>query len=281
MTGAKRGIKHPWAYMLLGQLVAVSFSTGLFITASTLRPRSRQIDKRRIWLLLVPLAGAMATIYRQPSVVGTSKFMPNLLAMHGLLLLPLFFSPRATTPPPTPAAQTVHGLTRAEIFIYTVLGCAAALIHKVSFDAFEETLGSKPFFKSLWYLIFSHPAQGSISFDVISVIVTLFFWGLTTGSWTSLFLKSAVLAICSAAMWISETGVNWTLVASIVPIGGLASFGVLSIALGRLRKNNEVKRKELLDKMGIIEENVVPGTDKKPPAYAPRRTVVGFWHPYW
>ena len=279
MPGAKRGIKYPWAYMLLGQLVAVSFSTGLFITALSVRPRTRQITNDRVWLLLSPLFGAMFTIYRHPDVVGTNGFMPNLLAMHALLLLPLFFSPK--TIPNLPESQGPVGLTLAETVGYLGLSTTAFAIHKLNLDSFAKSLGRRPLLQTLGRTIFVHPAQGSISFDVIFVLLTLAFWFLTTGSWTSLFFKSVVLGTGVAGAWISKTGVNWTLVMSIVPIGLLLSVGISGLLLGQLRKNNEVKRKALLEKMGIVEENVIPGTDKTPPSYAPRRIIVGFWHPYW
>lgn len=264
--------------MLLGQLVAVSFSTALFVTALSVRPRTRSIASDRVWLILLPLLGAMVTVYRNSKVVNTEGFMPNLLLMHGLLLAPLFFSPRVTT-----AAETAHvaAYNIGEVVGYGMLATAASIVNKINVDAFTATPGSQPTFQTLWKTIFTHPAQSSISFDVLSTLVIICLWLLTTGSWTTLALKTSFLVIGAGAAWISRTGVNWGLVASIVPIGLLASVGFAGLALGRLRKNNEVKRKALLEKMGIIEENVVPGTEKKPPSFAPRRTVIGFWHPYW
>jgi len=70
-------------------------------------------------------------------------------------------------------------------------------------------------------------------------------------------------------------------VLSIVPIVGLVVYGVITMALGQVRGKNDAKRKAALQSLGITEESVIPGTDKVPPSFAPRRTVVGFWHPFW
>lgn len=275
MAGGKRGIKHPWAYMLLGQLVAISFSTSLFVVALSLHPRTHAISSKRAAMLLVPLLGAMFTIVRNQSLAGKDGFMTNLLAMHGLLLVPLFVSSR-----PRPASGRT-GLSLVEYQGYAALIGSAMVVHKLNVDAFSSVLGGRKPWAMLHRTVLSHPAQSSISFDVIWVIVTLLCWYFTSGSWTTLGLKALFLGAAAFGGWVSYTGVNWPLVASIIPIGGLASVGIILFAFGRLKGRNEQRRKAFMEKIGVIEENVIPGTDKKPPSYAPRRTLVGFWHPYW
>lgn len=262
--------------MLLGQLVAISFSTSLFLVALSLRPRVRQISANRAAILVVPLLGAIVTIYRSPSLVNTEEFMLNLLAMHGLLLLPLFVPAKASN---APSAET--GMARIEYPIYAALVGAAGLIHKLNTDSFFSSLKDQSAFVTARQAMYSHPAQGSISFDVIWVLITLFCWFFSTGSWTTLGLKSVGLAGAAFTTWIRHTGINWTFVASVAPILGLGSVGIAIFALNRLRARNEVKRKVFMEKIGVVEENVVPGTDKSPPSFAPRRTLAGFWHPYW
>lgn len=313
--------------MLLGQLVAISFATALFFTALSLRPRTRPILTGRVPLLLVPLLGAMVTIYRNPHVVNTSGFMPNLLTMHGLLLVPLFIYSRPALTPlpsaptkldkiiaaaeaaedaaqqqdgtaksPTPVLsvpisdpiprpqveeKVVTSLSATEKLSYVLLVASAIYIHGLSSTAFFATPGSKSLFTSMYITTLSHPAQSSISTDVYLSFFTILALFFTSGSTLSIIFKLFVTFGLSLAAFTSYVGVNWTLVSSIIPIVILSSLGAILIVLSRGRTRNESRRKAMMEGLGIIEENVVPGTDKAPPKYAPRRTVVGFWHPYW
>jgi alpha-1,2-mannosyltransferase len=217
----------------------------------------------------------MITIARNPGLAGRDGFMTNLLAMHGLLLVPLFISSR-----PHAAAER-NGFSSVEYLGYALLAGSAAIVHKLNLDAFTAILGKSRPLATLHRTILSHPAQSSISFDVIWVFITLVCWYFTVGSWKILAFKAVVLGAATFGGWVSYTGVNWPLVASIVPIGGLASVGIIIFALGRLKARNEKRRKAFMEKIGVIEENVIPGTDKTPPSFAPRRLLVGFWHPYW
>lgn len=277
MIGGKRGIKYPWAYMLLGQLVAVSFSTALFLVALSLRPRIRRISTIRAATVLIVLLVAMFFVERVPKVVGTQKFLPELLVIHGVLLYPLFMPSQVSTQ----TDKRRVGLQGIEYLAYASLAAFAAYIHKVNTDSLLASLQGSSLWHGIQKTIYSHPAQGSISFDVIFVLVTLFCWFFTTGSWMTLGLKSVALAGAAFGTWVSYTGVNWALVASVFPILGLGVIGLSTFALNRVRSANEVKRKAFMEKIGVIEDNVIPGTDKVPPTYAPRRTLVGFWHPYW
>jgi hypothetical protein len=314
--------------MLLGQLVAISFATALFFTALSLRPRTRRIRIGNDRFLIFPLVAAMVTIYRNPHVVNTDGFLPNLLTMHGLLLVPLFVHARPTqtsslnaptelneviqpdgaaeeapnTKPDSRAApgapqvaaplsvpttrpqqqdEVVSKLSDLEKTSYVILVAFAVYIHVLNSGPFFAALGKKPLFKTLYHIILSHPAQSSISFDVYWTIFTVLCLFLTSGSPVSIIAKLILTLGLGAAALVNHVGVNWTLVSSIIPIAILTSLGVFQLVLSRGRTRNEKRRKAVLEGLSIIEENVVPGTDKVPPKYAPRRTVVGFWHPYW
>jgi hypothetical protein len=62
---------------------------------------------------------------------------------------------------------------------------------------------------------------------------------------------------------------------------GLLTAGVVLLGISRMRKRNVKRRRALLEKMGISDNQVVPGTDKKPPSKSSVKTLVGFFHPYW
>lgn len=275
MPAGRRGIKHPWAYMLLGQLVAVSFSTALFYTACSLRPRQHTLDRKRLQQLLVPLGLAVLTILYTPRVVGTDRFMPNLLTMHLALLVPLAIRPKlAVDTPPETEEQRSH--------ISSLFVLAAMVLHMSTMPLFPQDLPSyTDGLKRLYDIILLHPAQSSISLDVIWSVICIACWFFTAGSLGAIVLKSTLFVATIVGLWVRHTGVNWTLAFSIIPIVGLFAFSVITMALSQTRGKNDAKRKVALQKLGIVEENVVPGTDKKPPSFAPRRTVIGFWHPFW
>ena len=288
--GGRRGIKYPWAYMLLGQLVAMSVSTALFVIATSLHPR-RYSTKSLLSApqIVVPLGVALGTIWLNPEYVGTKRFLPNLLVMHGALLPPLVFPPRATDT----AIRRTERTGREEreggegqdgesgsALVYLALIIASALVHVQNAIQLAKTPG-RATFSHLCHHILTHPAQASISMDVIWVAVTLACWFLTTGSFLSIMLKSTVL-LCGLSIGVtSYTGVNWALVVSILPIVCLGMIGVIALGLSRLRSRNESRRKSLLESMGIKEDGMIPGTDKEPPKMVGRKMIVGFWHPYW
>lgn len=79
---------------------------------------------------------------------------------------------------------------------------------------------------------------------------------------------------------VNYTGINWGLVASIVPMLLLLSFGGCALYINSLRKANAVKRATLLEKMGMPDSVLIHGTTTTPPYVSTKKTVVGFWHPY-
>ena len=133
----------------------------------------------------------------------------------------------------------------------------------------------------LYWTVFSNPAQTSFSLDVIWVVITLALWSLTTGSTISMGVKSAAATITALAFMTSQTGINWTWAGGLVAIGIVAVIGAASFGLQRLRRKNGERRQTLLESMGIMENSVIAGTDKRPPSKSGRRIIVGFWHPYW
>lgn len=256
--------------MVLGQLVAISVSTSLFITALLLHPRvSLEPAKApvRLWL---PLALAMATIHLVPQYVGTDRFLNNLLWMHGLLVVPLLTSPeRGILDIPFPAIYTLLPLLGTGVHIPNTIRLLRALPQ-------NRTMSSQ-----LYQTILAHPAQSSISLDVIWVAISISAWFLTTGSTFSIALKSIVSAILAFVVITSQTGVNWAFVVNLIPIVILAAVGAIYLGLGRIWTRNSERRIELLASLGIVENSVIAGTEEKPPSRSGRRTVVGFWHPYW
>jgi alpha-1,2-mannosyltransferase len=135
--------------------------------------------------------------------------------------------------------------------------------------------------KHLGRHIFVHPAQASISLDVLWVVATLVLWFLTYGNLFSVILKFLLLTVVTLFAVATHIDINWGLVASVMPIVLLLLCGVAFLCVHRLRAQNVERRKAVLELMGITENRVIPGTKDTPPSKSRRSVVVGFWHPYW
>ncbi|OCF38298.1 alpha-1,2-mannosyltransferase [Kwoniella heveanensis CBS 569] len=270
----RRGIKYPYAYMLLGQLVAISVSTALFLVAISLHPRIRPSPRTCPVYIAFPLLMAFLPIYLLPKHVGTNKFMDSLLWLHGALLLPLTSS---STNDLAANAKVRIPFTA----LYGMLIGAAVWIHKAATEQYLASLRSgQSANATLYKTIFSHPAQGSISLDVIWVGIILISWSVLSGPALFRLVKGSAVVLVLGTAVARLTGVNWGLLASIIPILILFGFGSMALSLQRLRAKNLVKRRELLEKMGMPEETLVQGTSDKAPQVTGKKVVVGFWHPY-
>ncbi|WWC86926.1 uncharacterized protein L201_001805 [Kwoniella dendrophila CBS 6074] len=270
----RRGIKYPYAYMLLGQLVAMSVATALFLCAMALHPRIRSKPRSIPVYIAFPLLMAFVPTYLLPRHVNTDKFMNSLLWLHGALLLPLTSSSTSNI------AENANAKIPFSLF-YQMLIATAASIH---YPATQRLLKSMPLGQSviqrLYNTIFSHPAQGSISLDVIWVVIIVTSWFLLSGSMVSRIIKISIASLASGITIARWTGVNWGLIASVIPILVLFGFGMLALALQQFRSRNITRRKELLERMGMSEESVIPGTTNTAPSMSGKKIIVGFWHPY-
>ncbi|KAK8847360.1 hypothetical protein IAR55_005217 [Kwoniella newhampshirensis] len=270
----RRGIKYPYAYMLLGQLVAISVATALFLVAMSLHPRIRSEPRSAPLHVAFPLTMAFIPIYLLPQHVGTDKFMTSLLWLHGALLLPL------TTPPVGQHSESQRG-TIAFPALYALLAGIAAAIHGNATKILLQSLPqNQPLLPKLLKTIFSHPAQASISLDVIWVFAILVSWFVISGPVLFRIVKGTAVASIAGVIVARYTGVNWGLLASVVPVMALLGIGWGMMSLQKVRTRNGVKRKNLLESMGMPEEAMVMGTDSEPPSKTGKKLMVGFWHPY-
>jgi len=100
-------------------------------------------------------------------------FLPNLLAMHGLIVIPLC-SARLSSP----------SLSRYSInltSLYCITGFIAAAIHIRTTAVAVSSVSTKhhlwmDFFRSAWEILHSHPAQSSIGFDVVWTTISFLVW---------------------------------------------------------------------------------------------------------
>lgn len=175
--GRRRNIRHVWAYMLLGQLVAISVATNLFFGAVAIaRELSPSTNKKEETeeetetsaplTLVVPVLFAFATIARSPHT--TSDFLANLLAMHGALFVPLL----------APSALSARGPRVRVSTLYTAVGVLSFLLRlRAWWDLIPSALGLRGVPRVLFRALNdAHPAQSSISWDVVCTTLSFAGW---------------------------------------------------------------------------------------------------------
>ncbi|EAL18406.1 hypothetical protein CNBJ3290 [Cryptococcus deneoformans B-3501A] len=270
----RRGITYPYAYMLLGQLVAMSVATSLFLVALSLHPRIHPSPRTIPLYIALPLVMAFVPIYFLPQDVGTGRFMKMLLWLHGALFLVL-------TSPPASGEDVASRKGVSPSFLNTVFIALAGVIHIPATIRLITAIPTGQSLTSYLYTtLFSHPAQSSISLDVVWVFLILSIWSVLSGSSLSRFLKSTFFLSGLGLALVNYTGINWGLVASIVPMLLLLSVGGCALYINSLRKTNALKRATLLEKMGMPDNVLIHGTTTTPPYMSTKKTIVGFWHPY-
>ncbi|KAJ7061992.1 hypothetical protein C8F01DRAFT_121904 [Mycena amicta] len=178
IEGQKHQVKRVWAYMLLGQLVAISVASNLFYLALVLSPPTpspaRQ-TRRAHALLWIPILISLGTVALSPfTSTETGTFLPNLLLMHALIVVPLVVSPIGTTIP----LRTLYALAAlSSILLHT---CATYLAFPGTDDAHSRNVAASAmiitFARDTWTTLHGHPAQSSIGWDVIWTSVSLVVW---------------------------------------------------------------------------------------------------------
>ncbi|OAL52269.1 hypothetical protein IQ07DRAFT_678291 [Pyrenochaeta sp. DS3sAY3a] len=182
--GIRRGIKYTWAFMLLGQIVAISFATNLFFLTLLLSPPATPSPsgfQRQKWLgpWLVNLAAILATVY--PALLLADEhywhhptaFMPVLLAPHvALLVLPfarLLLPSRLFNDDDFAFTDKVYSY-----LWFLVLGNGGILFLKATFTAWSYSG-----FQGISNALLEHPAVSSVAFDVVFCWVSWACWYLT------------------------------------------------------------------------------------------------------
>ncbi|GMK57824.1 hypothetical protein CspeluHIS016_0406580 [Cutaneotrichosporon spelunceum] len=268
----RRGIKYPVVYMILGQLVAISVAIALFLTAVYLHEPIPNRKPKAPLMLCFLLISAQVAMFILPELADQPQFAYVLGFIHTAVVVPLFFIPKN-------GRNESGSLPFGGLFALLVV--LAAIIHTFTTLRVLEILPSAKWLPTLLYKVFlSHPAQASVSWDVVWVAITFIAWWCVKGSATSIVIKSLFLAAVGVVAAARHFSVNWVLVASCIPILALLLVAGAAFALSNVRSLNEEKRAAILEKLGIKEQGVIPGTPKVPPTLAQRRTVVGFWHPY-
>ncbi|TEB20283.1 hypothetical protein FA13DRAFT_1801065 [Coprinellus micaceus] len=221
VEGTRHGIQHVWAYMVLGQVVAISVASNLFYLAvlsapraapsssaptsssSTTSPRKpsrttpasqtqqskSEEDIRVPPAVYVPVLLSLATVAASPHT-SPKTFLPNLLIMHALLVVPLL--PRFTLAFPSPGSPQSSWSISLSTLYYTIFLLSIPIRYRTLFAASDvhpprplwapELYGGVlGWFERQWVVLFESPAQSSIGWDVVWTSVSFVVWVLVTG----------------------------------------------------------------------------------------------------
>jgi hypothetical protein len=178
--GIRRGIRYTWAFMLLGQIVAISFATSLFLLTLLLSPpASSSISRFRgqKWLgpWLLNFLAIFATAYSAMQLADEhywhhpTHFMSMLLAPHiALMVLPVA---RAIIPAGY-FNDDVQFTDKVYNYMWVlVLGNAGLMLAWTTATAYAYSG-----FTGIWSALLEHPAVSSVGFDVIFCWITWISW---------------------------------------------------------------------------------------------------------
>lgn len=187
--------------MLLGQIVAISFSQNLFFATILVSRQPRPTDGTKQkksdahdsawsppWYAeVLPVGISLISTVLVPTVTHTKYFMLMLLVPHLLLFVPTILRPSRTSP--------VHGKIYSErrmvqryvaFFQWYAVACVIIQAHstflvlqemgrEISFESVRTLAASLP------SVIYEHPAVSSVSWDVIYCTISAVAWIAVNG----------------------------------------------------------------------------------------------------
>ncbi|KAJ7720295.1 hypothetical protein DFH07DRAFT_858785 [Mycena maculata] len=169
--GRRHQVKCIWAYMLLGQLVAISVASNLFYLSLVVAPPPRPFTPWASPTLWLPVFISLAAVTLSP-FTDEGTFLPNLLAMHSLIIVPLLIPGQARDPRQRPFLS-MHVST---LYVLVFLTALALHTRAISNALGDPAVSATEFARNAWRTLHSHPAQSSIGWDVIWTSVSFVAW---------------------------------------------------------------------------------------------------------
>lgn len=164
--------------MLLGQLVAISVASNLFYLAIVISPSRSEGSRRsvahpKLWLSVLV---SLATIALSPSTTPRT-FLPNLLLMHTLLVVPLF-DQESVSMDEKPPRFSIRTSTLYRIVFLAAIAMRLRTISVAVASLSRDTQSSYGLLEAEWRTLHSHPAQSSIGWDVIWTTLSFILWDI-------------------------------------------------------------------------------------------------------
>ncbi|KAF5374525.1 hypothetical protein D9615_009039 [Tricholomella constricta] len=193
--GRSLRVPHLWAYMLLGQLVAISVASNLFYLALVLSSSSTSSESKRKSdsqlqqpimaspTLYIPVLISLVTIAYSPytSVAG-GTFISNLLLMHTLVIVPLL-TPRLSVPLLPNIRLSSLGVFLSAVSILLHGRTTVIAFSSVGIDGTLSSSTWRLFVDKAWETLQEHhPAQSSIGWDIVWTTMSFVIWELLGGS---------------------------------------------------------------------------------------------------
>jgi hypothetical protein len=178
--------------MLLGQLVAISVASNLFylslVLATPLPLASRASSQFAPPALWIPVLISLGTVATSP-FTDDRTFLPNLLLMHSLIVVPLLVPDNLFHQPRKPFLSI--GIPT----LYVIVFIAALAMHtRATSNALgDPAVSVTEFAKNAWNVLHSHPAQSSIGWDVIWTSISFVVWLVLQGGSHPLLTASYLL----------------------------------------------------------------------------------------
>ncbi|KAL4898382.1 hypothetical protein BDV59DRAFT_197292 [Aspergillus ambiguus] len=180
VMGRRYNCSHVWAYMLLGQIVAISFAQNLFaatLLVSTPLQQQKQQNPQSwsppLVLEVAPLVVSLLSAVIVPYVVNTPYFLPVLMVPHVLLFVPGLLSPRIL--PRGLGSITRETKIYGKVFKYITVVAMIMLVR----STYQASLSTDNIFalpKRLLDVMHEHPAVSSVSWDVVFCYVNAAVW---------------------------------------------------------------------------------------------------------
>ncbi|GAA6047062.1 hypothetical protein JCM3770_004177 [Rhodotorula araucariae] len=251
----KYGVKRVWAYMLLGQLVAISFAQSLWAAAAVVaassvhagassastpavRARLRR-PEISVGLVAAIIVGSASVVFVPRTLASGSRlFLPNLVFMHTVILLPFIpaFAARDWRIRPRLSRLYLNFAFvalrfRAPVLI-ELLGKHQPFSVEVIRDRIPALLAQQ------WETAMEHPAQASISWDVVFTSVS----ALTYLAWSA---RSPAAGVRRAEQ------VAWpilALMAAATPLVGIATSVSVGLAIREGKREAREDAEEKVEK---------------------------------
>ncbi|KAL0062964.1 hypothetical protein AAF712_010095 [Marasmius tenuissimus] len=198
VEGQRHQIKHLWAYMLLGQLVAVAVPANLFYLALVLSGRKfryeywkhQPIAQKAPPVLWISILLSLMTVVYLP-YTNSNTFLPNLLLMHALIVIPFLIASGVNGTGPFAISYNKFYI----ILVSVISGLRGA-------TTWGAVVGAEGF-AGIVSALHSHPGQATIGWDVIWSTTSFIVWtcldqGVSKAPFSAVFLSAGV-----ASSWVS------------------------------------------------------------------------------